>query len=811
MYFLFILFGWILGISSMGSQISLLDTSIHPLLICSTSFVAILLFVKIKTIKQHFFRLCMAMVLSVLSFSLGHLYADRALDIRLANRITHIQDLDAIIYVDQISQISNSIENVDLSASRSKQKVWVLNQGAEPVQWLAYLNENQAQVLKLGHYYQIQGQAKPAHSYAVDGVFDQEKWFIQENISATFTIHQIIEIDENELNYSKFIRQQQHWISKFKLGIEQKRLDFRTLINVGKYQNQGLMLALLTGDESLLSKKQQDQFKRLGISHLLAISGPHVLIFASLVIAVFSAMINRFYAQIYLKIPKQYLILLPFCCAVWIYTAFVGFEIPAIRTLLTVLITAALLLSKQSIQPLKTLLISASILLLYDPFSILSAAFWLSYGACFILLRIYQTIQKKSFTEQVSVKNQIYTATKVLIESQWKVFIALMPLVILIFKQVSWVAPISNLFAIPLIGAVVVPVDIVAAMLSFFSDSLASFTFHLVDFSLSILMSGLDHIDQYTHAHLTWFAFNIWTIVCFFTGIFILFLPKGVVPKFWAILCFLPIFLPVKKQHPFEMTILDVGQGQAVFLELASKNIMIDTGGYYDEEKFSVGEQIIVPYLMRQGISKIDQLILSHLDQDHSGAFDKMVKSLKINEIYSSEYREKFSPEQFKYCYAGQKWQYDQVKIEILHPDKNSLSNASIDRNENSCVVYIQVLDAKVYQNFLIMGDAGWDSEYQILEKYPDLKVDVLVLGHHGSQHSSSYDFLAKLKPKLAIASAGYNNRYHHPTPIVIQRLKALNIPFISTIEQGSIHFVQERRGEMKLYKYRDTLKWLKR
>lgn len=80
----------------MGSQISLLDTSIHPLLICSTSVVAILLFLKIKTIKQYFFRLCIAMILSALSFSLGHLYADRALDIRLANRITHIQDLDAI-------------------------------------------------------------------------------------------------------------------------------------------------------------------------------------------------------------------------------------------------------------------------------------------------------------------------------------------------------------------------------------------------------------------------------------------------------------------------------------------------------------------------------------------------------------------------------------------------------------------------------------------------------------------------------------------------------------------------------------------
>ena len=107
------------------------------------------------------------------------------------------------------------------------------------------------------------------------------------------------------------------------------------------------------------------------------------------------------------------------------------------------------------------------------------------------------------------------------------------------------------------------------------------------------------------------------------------------------------------------------------------------------------------------------------------------------------------------------------------------------------------------------MGDAGWEAEFKLLQQYPNLKVDVLVLGHHGSKHSSAYDFLATLKPKLAIASTGFNNRYGHPSQETKNRLEALNIPFLDTAKTGTLSFVLED-GKMELKQYRQQFKWLR-
>ncbi len=106
------------------------------------------------------------------------------------------------------------------------------------------------------------------------------------------------------------------------------------------------------------------------------------------------------------------------------------------------------------------------------------------------------------------------------------------------------------------------------------------------------------------------------------------------------------------------------------------------------------------------------------------------------------------------------------------------------------------------------MGDAGWETEYQILSDYPDLKVDVLVLGHHGSRHSSSYAFLNHFKPKLAIASAGRFNRYGHPANMTQTRLKQLDIPLLQTAQSGSIHFKQNKQ-QIELIEERTKYKWL--
>ena len=731
----------------------------------------------------------------------------------------HIEQVDAIIYISQISQWVLD----DPSGAKIRQKAVVLNQAHSPMLWTLNIKEELPYAnMLLGHYYQVSGKVRPAHSYAVPGVFDAEKWMLQDNVMATLQVKTIQPVTANEVsnlgyNFQQFIEKQASWNARLKLAVEQKRFDFRDYLSRQPFQQKGLLLALLTGDESLLSKETQQMFKRLGISHLLAISGPHVLIFAVLFCFVINFLIKRFKPQIYLKIPRPYLMLLPFVLCVWLYTAFVGFEIPAMRTLLTVILISTIILLQQRMRASSILVLSAALLLLFDPFSILSAAFWLSYGACFILIRVYQTIQQKSEAatehEQVQTwRDKTVLWLKVLVESQWKIFIALFPLVILIFQQVSWAAPFANLIAIPIIGALIVPIEVIGAFLWLLFEPLGMLFFQLADACLRLLLWMLGCLDSLMASSLHWFAMTPMLIFMLSLSVLLIFLPRGVIPKGWAVLCVVPILLGVKHNDAFRLNILDVGQGQAIYLQMPKHNMLIDTGGNYDESKFSVGQQIIIPYLMQQGVKHLDSVLLTHLDQDHSGAFSRVAEEIKIDQVVSNQKDQRFDGYPFEYCHAGQVWQYGQVKIEVLSPQSADLNQVANNQNELSCVLYIQALQVgKGYKSFLLMGDAGWEAEYQILQRYPHLNVDVLVLGHHGSQYSSSFAFLKQLHPKLVIASAGFGNRYHHPSPITLARLQALKIPLLTTIDQGTIQFQLDHNHEMQIREFRSEKTWLRR
>ena len=799
--------GWVIGIASMGKTFPILQSLMLP---CIALFFLCLL-LKLTVLKPvhslwwKFLQLCIGLSLGI---TLGYNYAQHQLDDRLQFREKQTEHVEVVAYVKNINE---------LGESSIQQKIQVLNRHAQVVQWQVWLkNEidtHQQPVLELGQYYRLQGKLLPAHSYATQGVFDQEQWYLQQNIMSGFKVTSVQKLPEQDisaLGYGRYVRQQHSFSNQIQLWMEQQRLALRNFIDQQPVKHKGLLLALLTGDKSLLKPETEQFFQRFGMSHLLAISGPHVLIFALLLCWSLHQLICRYCAQAYLKWPKQYLLIVPFCICVLLYCAFVGFEIPALRTLLTCMLISGFVLLKQKIQALNIVLLSASILLIFDPFSILSAAFWLSYGACFVLLRIYQTVQQ-SHAEEIKTRNQaIKIQVKILIESQWKIFLALFPLMLIFFKQVAWITPLSNLFAIPWIGMVIVPLDVIAALCYFIFEPLGSLIFQINDGCLSVLLIFMQLLDRLFSPALQPVAMNFWMLLSLCLGLIILFLPRGVLPKTWSVLCFVPLIMIDSTKNEFELTVLDVGQGQAIFVRDQEQTWMIDTGGNYDEAKFSVGKQIILPFLSVKGVSELNQLILTHLDQDHKGAYESIKHDLPIKNVYSNEQLEVADSSQFDYCHQGQKWQWsDRVDLTVLSPKAEQLANAKDEKNEMSCVIYVQVKNAQPYQNFLLMGDAGWPTEYQILQDYPDLKVDVLVLGHHGSRHSSAYHFLKQLNPKLAVASAGFNNRYGHPSVVLESRLKELNIPLLTTLKQGSIRF-SKHKNIMAIEFERDSRQWLK-
>ncbi|MGX5699232.1 DNA internalization-related competence protein ComEC/Rec2 [Acinetobacter kookii] len=802
--------GWVLGIATMGKSSPILQSLLIP---CIALFIVLLL-LKLTVFKQvyslgfKFLQLSLGLSLGI---ALGYSYADHQLNKRLLFREQQPEAVEVIAYVKNINELGDQT---------IQQKIQVLNRHTQVVQLQAFLknaaDSSSSAVLELGQYYRLQGQVLPAHSYATEGAFDQEQWYIQQNIMSGFKVSSIHKLTEQEvyaLGHGRYLRQHASVSSQIQLWVEQQRLALRNFIHQQPVQHKGLMLALLTGDKSLLDTDTEQLFQRFGMSHLLAISGPHVLIFAILLCWSLHQLIAHYRPQLYLKWPRQYLLIWPFCASVALYCAFVGFEIPALRTLLSCLLISVFILFKQKLRPLNILLSSASILLILDPFSILSAAFWLSYGACFVLLRIYQTTQQQSGTDELKSRTHyLKMQLKLLIESQWKIFLALFPLMILFFKQMAWIMPLSNLFAIPWIGLVIVPLDLLAALCYFIAEPLGGLVFQINDLCLAALLGLLQLLDRLFAPTLQPIAMNfaVWLSVCL--GLMILFLPRAVLPKAWSILCFMPLIALDARKNEFELNVLDVGQGQAIFIRDQDQTMMVDMGGNYDEGKFSVGKQIILPFLSVKGVSELNQLILTHLDQDHKGGYESIRQQLPIRQVYSNEQLEVEDSTRFDYCHQGQNWQWrDRVNMTVLSPKTENLAYANAEKNEMSCVIYLQVKNTQPYQNFLLMGDAGWQTEYQILQDYPDLKVDVLVLGHHGSRHSSAYAFLKQLNPKIVIASAGFHNRYGHPSKMTLQRLGQLDIPVLSTVQQGSIQFSRQANGQMQLQYAREQRQWLKR
>ncbi|MDY6488338.1 ComEC/Rec2 family competence protein [Acinetobacter faecalis] len=461
--------GWIFGISFLGKNIE------NYLQLSSISFylliaLLIFLFVVHLRIKAIVLRLLNAVFAFFIACIIGLNYSNDQLMERLKYRVQQSNEVEIIVAVNSINQ---------LKPETIQQQLVVLNQFEKTVLWNSSLKIEQHEPLKIGQYYRLQGKVSPIHSYATAGVFDIEQWYIQQNWMGNFQIKHVELISEDEvkaLGYASYIKKNNSFTAKFKRWVELQRLDIRYFIQKQPIQHKGLTLALLTGDESFLNKQIEEQFQRFGMSHLLAISGPHVLIFACMMCWLMHRIIRKYCPKIYLKIPKQYLLIFPFLSCVFLYCAYVGFEIPALRTLLVTLLASVWILFKYPIKALSLLLLSASLLLIFDPFSILSAAFWLSYGACFVLLRIYQTIQEQNFEQQSLIQKSI-SALKILVESQWKIFIALFPLMIIFFKQIAWITPLSNLFAIPFIGLVIVPLDVLAGMSYFLFEPLSQLFF----------------------------------------------------------------------------------------------------------------------------------------------------------------------------------------------------------------------------------------------------------------------------------------------------------------------------------------------
>jgi competence protein ComEC len=232
------------------------------------------------------------------------------------------------------------------------------------------------------------------------------------------------------------------------------------------------------------------------------------------------------------------------------------------------------------------------------------------------------------------------------------------------------------------------------------------------------------------------------------------------------------------------ITTLDVGQGLAVVVRTATRTLLYDAGPQFSGGTDS-GERIIAPYLRASGVSRLDMLIVTHNDVDHSGGAFSVVENFEVDELVASlsaSHPLRSAVPDSRTCRRGAQWQWDGVQFALLHPAAGD--PAPRKANDLSCVLRISAGGGSM----LLTGDIERASEALLVERSPEgLRSDVLLVPHHGSKTSSSEEFLAAVAPALAVIPAGYRNRFGHPNADVLARYAALQTKMLRTDRDGAI------------------------
>lgn len=363
---------------------------------------------------------------------------------------------------------------------------------------------------------------------------------------------------------------------------------------------------------------------------------------------------------------------------------------------------------------------------------------------------------------------------------QWLVSLALAPVLLAMSLQVSLLAPLINLIAVPLFSFLIVPVSLLAVGLVYIYEPLGGHVLELAAWMLVIAMDGLNYFSRLPFVAWTGAALPWWVWPPVLLGVLLILSPRGV-PARWLGMVFLATLLMVRPAPPAigaaNITVLDVGQGQAVVIRTHRHTLLYDVGPRYSAE-FDAGSAVVLPYLRHADIDVVDLLILSNGDMDHAGGLSGLMGKVKLRSIQSGE--PKRLKEKADLCTAGSSWSWDGVGFSILHP----ASPSPWKGNNSSCVLQIRIGNRRV----LIPGDIQMDVETKlIMDNIEALKADLVVIPHHGSKTSSTINFVHAVSPSYAIVSAGYRNRYGFPYPEVVKRWHSIGAVVMNTAILGAI------------------------
>ena len=621
-----------------------------------------------------------------------------------------------------------------------------------------------------GETWQFTVRLKRPHGFASAGAFDFQKYLFRHQIvgrGSVRTKHSNALIKSATLNTNKF-RQ----ILRSQLDEIAEQDQPNSIVG------HGLIRALVIGDKSGITADQNQVLQKTGISHLIAISGLHIGLVFACVLALANLLLRPF-TRLYQHTSRQLIALFPAMLAALLYAALAGFAISTQRALLMLVIFSISRLAARPISLLQVLLLTASLILLFDPFSILDQGFWLSFAA---VLVIALSVQNKGF----DASRGLDPPQKIgLLRLQPRLWLGLMPLSALLFGQVSLISPLVNLVMVPIFCVVLIPLTLLSiVLLNTIATAAASVLLELLASIYTWLFAQLQHLADLPSTIAYTAEISSWQLVGF-VALIVSYLCHLKLRYGVLVCCIASLFLfkPAKPDKELHVSLFDVGQGLSMLLRVGDYTLLYDTGPRY-RSGFTTANAVVLPYLRRLGVKEIDDLIISHADNDHIGGYQAVVDALSVKRIISSR-QDKLPTSQA--CVAGMSWQVAHSRFTFLSPQQDTPKGS----NNWSCVLMVEHAGQKV----LITGDIEKQVERFLVENNNELNADLMLVPHQGSKTSSTPAFIDAVNPSLAVVAAGYQNHYGHPHPTIMKRYQDAGINVLSTIEHGTIEIAIDQNG----------------
>lgn len=661
--------------------------------------------------------------------------------------------------VEEIAEKENSrqirLSHIYLSSDLSYQR-----------QVLVY--ENQQTTLKIGYKVKAAGSYAPLEEASNPGQFDQKAYYEARGIGMVLKKAKLTVIEAKEnIFFQKLYELRSFWA--------------QNLEKITGKEEAALLKAMLLGEKSSLKKEQKELYQSGGISHILAISGLHISLVGML--------LYRFLRKKKRSYPFSALV--SGSCMV-VYGFLTGFGVSAKRAVFMFLVYLGAELLGETYDVVSALALSGLLILAEQPLQLFQCGFQLSFLSVGAVALGYPALQKRLGWKKKAAMSLL---------SGLSVTLFTLPCTLYWFYEWMPYAVFLNLIVIPLVP--VVFLSGAAGMLTG-GVSVAAGMF-LAGASAGVLrffQTLLERTEVLPGSRAVIGQPELWQIALYYVLV-----GAAVwggrcrarkknqhrieVRIFFIIFALCILCLPFHR--PVEVTFLDVGQGDAVFLRTeAGTTCLIDGGSTTVSD---VGTYRLLPFLKSRGVSSLDYLFLSHMDADHINGAEELLKDqfrgipirhLCLSALPGDETRERQEKEarlfgtELCYISRGTVFREKGAKIRCLSPVKDQKKE---DENENSEVLMVEISGLRI----LFTGDLGEEGEQQLLEAGTDLRATVLKVGHHGSRFSTGEDFLEAVSPGFAVISCAEDNRYGHPAPETVERLERAGCRIFYTMKSGAV------------------------